>query len=89
MEDQEYFNKEFNEEFKDGIGDYALLKGGEVEYTVINVKRQSMIVFERREMGEYFAKRLLALGIKVYNSTSDIPGWGSREKERPPELNPL
>lgn len=83
---EEYFLEEFNKDFKEGIEDFALVKGELVEFIIVNIKRESMLLLENKEMADFFAKRLLMMGAKVYKDSKDIPGWGTKERERPPDI---
>lgn len=89
MNSEEYFLQEFNSEFKDGIDNYALVGEAEAGYSIIDVTRESMMVIEKKEIADFFIKRLLEMNVKIYRDTKEIPGWGTKERERSPDIYTL
>ena len=87
MDNQEMFLKEFEDEFKGHEDDYVLIKHGEEDgYSIFNFKRQTILLIDNAEMGEFFIKKLLDNGVRIYSNIKDTPGWGKIEREPPPDI---
>jgi hypothetical protein len=81
--------QEFNNAFGDQIKDYVLLEEGNNHYSIINVAEESIVILDDPEVAVFYINRFLELEVKIYSSFKDIPGWGTKVKEMPPEMHPI